>query len=141
MLRWLLWATVVAYMVGIWCLSAMGSQVTQPADATGISDFWLHLILYGGLGFLMRLAMAVTWPERQSWLLGSAAIGLTFLYGLTDEFHQSFTPGRGTDPEDIIGNLAGATVGQLGAVVLLAVCSGLMRRCSDRTRVMTEPPV
>lgn len=47
---------------------------------------------------------------RQAPLLRRAAwaLGLTALYALTDEFHQSFVPGRGASPVDWCIDVAGA---------------------------------
>ncbi len=39
------------------------------------------------------------------------AIVLATLYGVTDEFHQSFVPNRNTDPKDVLVDFLGATAG------------------------------
>jgi VanZ family protein len=45
---------------------------------------------------------------------------LSFLYGLSDEVHQMFTPGRSPDILDVVADTAGASLG-VAAVALLAL--------------------
>jgi VanZ family protein len=42
-----------------------------------------------------------------------AAILLSGLYAITDEFHQSFTPGRSPSPIDVMIDTIGASLGSL----------------------------
>lgn len=51
---------------------------------------------------------------RTLWLLALAAVAIASLYGVTDEFHQSFVPDRACDPVDWLVDTAGAA---LGAVI------------------------
>jgi VanZ family protein len=113
MIKWLLWAAVAAYVIGIWWLSSQGEQITARVDAAGITDFNAHFILFGGLSFLLRLAMYFTWPASPGWLLSTSAAAGTFAYGAIDEWHQSFVPGRGVDAQDLTGDFIGALGGQL----------------------------
>jgi len=113
MLQVLSWLAVSGYAGGIWYLSSRGAEVTARVDAAGVSDLWAHLVLYGGLGIVLRVALWSSWPHRSElWFAGWAA-GLAFVYGITDEIHQHFVPGRGTDVQDLVGNLAGAVGVQL----------------------------
>ena len=41
----------------------------------------------------------------------AAAVLLAALYGVTDEFHQRFTPGRGARPLDVAIDILGASLG------------------------------
>jgi VanZ family protein len=45
------------------------------------------------------------------------SIGLCFLYGISDEWHQSFVPGRMPDLLDIVNDVIGACLGMLGVTV------------------------
>lgn len=123
MLQVLSWIAVACYMGGIWWLSSRGAELTARVDATGVSDLSAHLILFGGLSLLLRLALWSSWPERPGiWLGGIAAAG-AFGYGLIDELHQHFVPGRGTDAQDLLGNLVGA----VGAQVLVTAVVWISR--------------
>lgn len=73
-------------------------------------DKLLHLLAYGVLAFL---AMGTCRPDtcrRHSgyfWLVAA----LAGLYGVLDEFHQYFVPGRDTDPLDMLADLCGGLLG------------------------------
>jgi VanZ family protein len=46
-----------------------------------------------------------------TWTAGLAAIVLATMYGVSDEFHQSFVPGRSPDRFDVVADCVGATIG------------------------------
>lgn len=120
-LRGAAWALVACYMGGIWYLSSQGAEVTSKVDAAGISDFWAHMVLYGGLSGLLFVAFWTTWPQQPwGWLIVGAA-AWAFGYGLIDELHQSFNPARGTDLQDLQGNLMGAVSAQALCGLVVAV--------------------
>ena len=106
----LLWAAVAVYMIGIWILSSIGPRLTDFINATGVADFFWHLGLYGGLAFLAIAAVRNTWPRQATWLSAAQGAGVALSYSLLDEVHQGFVPGRGTDLQDVIGNLVGVVV-------------------------------
>ncbi len=106
----LLWAAVAVYMIGIWILSSLGSRLTDLINATAVPDFFWHLGLYAGLALLTIVAVGNTWPRQAIWLSAGQGAAVALSYGLLDEVHQRFVPGRGTDLQDIIGNLAGVVV-------------------------------
>jgi len=103
----LLWVALGIYMAGVWVVSGLGPSVTCYVDAIGIPDFFWHLGLYAGLAFLAIAAIRNTWPRQAIWLSAVQGAGVALSYSLLDEVHQSFVPGRGTDFQDILGNLAG----------------------------------
>jgi len=88
-------------------LSSRGRSVTSHVDATGIPDFFWHLVLYGGLCLLAIVALRTTWPTQPTRLVTVAGAGVALSYSILDEIHQNFIPGRGTEAQDIAGNLAG----------------------------------
>ncbi len=55
------------------------------------------------------------------------ALGLVFVYAVSDEFHQSFVPGRNPDLEDVLIDMAGA-----GLAVWLEYNHALFRRVVHR---------
>lgn len=55
--------------------------------------------------------------------------------GLLDEFHQSFTPGRGTEAQDLLGDLAGALAGVTVAIIVLIAWHGII--CPGKERYLS----
>ena len=53
------------------------------------------------------------------WLLLAVAVVLASLYAVTDEFHQSFVPGRMCDPADWLTDTLGAMLGAAVAAIAL----------------------
>ena len=61
-----------------------------------------HFLAYGVLAFL---ALRVTETEKRPFLL---AMLLAVLYAISDEFHQTYIPGRHGSPIDVIIDSLGA---------------------------------
>lgn len=119
----LLWGPVALHMIAIFVASSATDLDPLPAR---FLDKVIHLAVYAVLGALSARALAGglrTVTPRAAVL----AIALSALYGISDEWHQSFVPGRTADPMDVAADVAGAA---LGACALLAV---------RRTREPEEP--
>lgn len=98
----LLWMTTIYYL----------SSHPMPEVDLGFSaqDKVVHLVGYGLLGALLLGAMP--WRERgYSLRQVGLAILLASLYGLLDEWHQSFVPGRHSDALDLVADFVGAALG------------------------------
>lgn len=67
-----------------------------------------HVIEYGILSTLFYRAMfnSSISKEKAMWY----AVLVALFYGITDEFHQSFTPGRGPKFTDVLIDTTGATI-------------------------------
>jgi len=120
----LLWVALAIYMAGIWVLSSLGPAVTRYVDAIGIPDFFWHLGLYGGLCLLAIKTFGPACPTQQTWLPSLKGAAVALGYSILDEIHQNFVPGRGTEAQDIAGNLAGVVL----AVALVILWQTLMTR-------------
>lgn len=81
----------------------------------GISDKSGHGLGYAILGGLLLRALAGGRLRNVTWGTAAAAILLATAYGVSDEFHQSFVPGRTPDVHDVMADAIGAG---------LAVCAG-----------------
>lgn len=95
--------------VAIFVLSAQPS-VPLPKGVFG-ADKIAHFIAYGVLSAAIAL-----WPGRSAWrerplAVTLAVIAIAALYGATDEFHQSFVPGRDMSAYDWLADLVGAVLG------------------------------
>lgn len=103
-----LWGPVVLQMALIFAASSIQNLGKLPG---GMSDKSGHSIGYALLAFLLVRAFAhgrlrdVTWPRV------AVAIVVATLYGVSDEFHQLFVPGRSADRYDVLADCAGATLG------------------------------
>lgn len=90
------------------------SSVPDPGGPPGgMSDKSAHFLAYAVLGASLIRALAAggvseTTPQRML-----AATLLATLYGITDELHQAFVPGRTPDWRDVVADMAGAAGGVL----------------------------
>ncbi|SUZ97211.1 uncharacterized protein METZ01_LOCUS50065 [marine metagenome] len=102
--RWWLWGPVWAHMTAIFISSSLpGSAVPST-----VPDKPAHLAVYGLLGALLLRALA---DGRWAGVRGKTALASIFLtvaYGISDEWHQSFVPGRTPDSIDLIVDGVGA---------------------------------
>jgi VanZ family protein len=86
----------------------MSHQPTVPLPGIPLADKAMHAAAYALLAILLARAL----PSRAGrgadrWTLIAA---LCFLYGLADEWHQSFVPGRSCDVGDALADVAGAAL-------------------------------
>ena len=108
-----LWAGVLFY------LSHQPGALVQPLFP--MQDKLMHFVAYAILGFLgMGSVRAMTHGYRpeQAWLVCL----LVGLYGVTDEFHQYFIPGRMAEVMDVAADIAGGVLGTwlMYSLVMLA---------------------
>lgn len=87
---------------------------------TDIVNVAAHFTEYLVFGVLLFLAARQTWPDAKIVQLVFISIALASLYAVTDEFHQSFVPGRLCDPADWLTDTLGATLGAAGVAARVA---------------------
>jgi hypothetical protein len=106
------WVPTIGYCLLIFILSSISRGVYMPSPF-GV-DKVVHFVEYGVLGFLLARLIANAQSGFSRWfLLGLAAI-LATLYGISDEVHQAFVPGRNASLWDVVADGLG---GLMGAVV------------------------
>jgi VanZ family protein len=127
-----LWALALAYAAGIFILSSFPVPAPAEAALATLGDKTLHVAEYGGLALLLALAIAAV-PSRWRGRAALVAFAVAALYAASDEFHQSFVPGRDADVLDFLADAAGAAVGA-GIQFLWA------RRTSRRAAVSDTSP-
>lgn len=101
-----------------WFSSQPGDEVARAAQPlyesaptvgnTGMRIPWLkvgHVVGYGALGAALLYGFG---PGRRRSAVLSLAV--TLLYAVTDEFHQSFTPGRSAGITDVLIDLGAAGI-------------------------------
>lgn len=102
------------FPVLLWCLIifVFSSRPTGSASQIVWTDFFIkktaHVLIYAGLSmWIYRASVNSGIAKKQSALI---SIFFSFLYGLSDEFHQSFTPGRTPRLYDVGFDTIGASL-------------------------------
>lgn len=103
-----LWLPVALYCGMIFYVSSLEELPDLPAR---FSDKIAHFGVYSGLGWLVARALSQGFGlSPLSTVIGASLVCLA--YGISDEIHQSFVPGRAVEVGDVltdfIGGLAGA---------------------------------
>jgi VanZ family protein len=99
------WIPLIAWMGLIFFLSAQPDFPRPGVDWLGeLIGIGVHTLLFGALAILWARLLA---GRRHPLLL---AFLLTMVYALSDEFHQSFVPGRHADPLDLVWDGLGAVL-------------------------------
>jgi len=91
------------------------SSLTNPPLPPSLSDKVAHLAGYGVLAGLLLRALLGGFPRPVSWRAGSLAVLLAVVYGVSDEWHQSFVPERAADAMDVVADGAGAMLAVVAA--------------------------
>lgn len=98
------------------------SSFPNPPGATG--GEWrynlAHMAEYGVLGALAVLTLRAYRPGWPALAVGAMAWAVAVLYGMSDEFHQSFVPNRDANWLDVGFDALGAALGA-------AITAGLAR--------------
>ena len=106
------WLNVVLYAAFIFALSSFSWHIPLPKNAEKIHlDWFVHAVEYGVFGFLLSGALAVTFVRSPRTALFAAALLLSALYGLSDEYHQRFVPYRNACLSDALVDTLGAAAG------------------------------
>lgn len=99
--------------VGVWVLTIFifSSIPTKPVSEVYWKDFFVkklaHIVEYGILSTLIYRALINFGMDKKRSAIYSVLSAI--FYGITDEFHQSFTPGREPKARDIIFDTIGAS--------------------------------
>jgi VanZ family protein len=102
---------VLAWMGLIFYLSAQSSLPNLTPGAPSVEEIGGHLTVYFVLTLLLRWALMGAGVRQAGWW----ALAMVALYGVSDEFHQSFVPHRSCSLSDWLTDLVGA-----GAALTLA---------------------
>jgi VanZ family protein len=102
------WLAVAGWMALIFFLSSQPKLPSPP-------DPWADLLFKKGAHFGVYALLAVLFrralpPGRRTWALSWV---LTVLYAASDEWHQSFVPGRHPQATDMLIDAFGAAAGLL----------------------------
>jgi VanZ family protein len=111
------WGSVVGYCALIFVLSSQ-PDLSLPG-AFPSSDKLAHLLEYGVLGWLWARAMRVNRPGLKTLTVLLSALVFTGTYGLSDEWHQLYVPGRFADLRDVLADAFGGTCGGVSYLLWL----------------------
>jgi VanZ family protein len=113
-----LWLPVAAWAAFLFSLS---SSATLPAPPPHVTDKMLHAAAYAVLAAAFARALAGARWDGVTPRVAVLAVIATTLYGLTDEFHQWFVPGRTVDAADLAADFTGATLAAALGLALRAI--------------------
>jgi VanZ family protein len=115
--HWLwFWGPVFAYCALIFIGSAQHDL--SPPDFPS-SDKVAHFLEYGVLGVLWTRAAKASWPHWTFRVLLVSTMLFTGFYGITDEGHQLYVPGRSSDWHDALADVCGGTIGGMAYLLTL----------------------
>jgi VanZ family protein len=127
---WKPWVAPLLVGLGVFVGSSIPAHALPAPGLFPAQDKVVHLCEYGLLGFLVARALAAGAPARALGWTWATAVGVAVVYGLTDEFHQAFVPGRSVEGLDVVADLVG---GALGATTFAIIVDRRSRRLrSDR---------
>ena len=86
------------------------SSMTSPPVPGGADKPW-HALGYFTLTLAVVRAFAGGLPRRITLRTAVISVCLVVLYGVSDELHQAFVPGRTTAIDDLLADTVGALVG------------------------------
>ena len=105
----LAWSAVMSYCGLLYYLS--DQPRLRPPQGMPSSDTVAHVAAYAVLGWLWTVALRETWEGCSSLAVVLFTLLLTLGYGLSDEWHQSFVPGRVSSTADVVADVIGGGLG------------------------------
>jgi VanZ family protein len=105
---------VLVYCLGIFGLSSMS---TVPEVISQGWDKVAHIVLYAGLGWLSSRCVERSFALRLGWAIVLAGV-FCLVYGISDEFHQWFVPGRSAEVGDVMADFVGGLIGSAAYVAV-----------------------
>jgi hypothetical protein len=120
------WTLTTWYASVIFHFSAMSNPVAGLPVSIGVTiaqveasgfDKVLHFLEFAGFGFLLYKAMRTTFGRLPVFRIALIVLLAAGLYAISDEFHQSFVPGRDACAADAVADHIGILVG-VGASLL-----------------------
>lgn len=112
---WLAGIGLVTYSGFIFYLSSIpGSSI----GSLPFSDKTIHFFLYFGLGSILAYFLKNLKPDLFWVSIGTTTFFFSLFYGLSDEIHQLFVPGRLFDMADLLADTIGGVSGGLLIIFL-----------------------
>ena len=128
------WAPPLLYMALIFAISSMEQPPFPMPEFEWLTiDKLYHFIEYTILGGLLTRAFVNAKPSVvPSQLVWVTAALLSILYGASDEWHQTFVPGRLATVADWVADVLGSIAGALSVHLYYRRQSEKRRYCTQR---------
>jgi VanZ family protein len=107
-----LWGPLVFWLAAMFFFSSL-HRTPIPQSKYISWDKLVHLTEYTIMGYLAARALFFSGFRRISRDYLWIAIFFGLLFGISDEIHQFYVPGRSSSPWDVLADLAGVIVGAL----------------------------
>lgn len=113
------WKYALAALVycGLIFLESSRAVPYQLDQAIPGMDKVVHAAMYGVLAGIVSMGMRRSQRSHTARAQFLLPVLFALLYGISDEIHQWFVPGRNFDPWDVVANTAGAVLVQYYLVV------------------------
>lgn len=105
------WIAVIGWMMVIFLVSSLPGSTIPPIFP--LQDIAGHFIIYTILAILFARALKISIPNVKASRLYFWIIVFGIFYGLTDEIHQYFVPGRCMDIKDVLIDGLGTVLGSI----------------------------
>jgi VanZ family protein len=105
------WLPVLVYVTLILALSSQPHL--KPPLSFKNSDKLFHALEYLGLGLLLARALRASLRMREPGFAAVIALAACVLMGASDEYYQSFVPGRESSVYDVLADSVGGAMAQL----------------------------
>lgn len=129
------WSPVFVWAAIIFSFSA---KPTNPVSEIYWKDFIVkklaHVVVYAILAIFLYRAFKKEGVDRKK--AGYYSIIVAVLYGLTDEFHQSYTPGRDPKLRDVIFDTIGATFAIYGLWNILPKAPSKLKKLAENLQLL-----
>ncbi|RMF04443.1 MAG: VanZ family protein [Bacteroidetes bacterium] len=105
------WFPTILWMILIFIVSSIPSlKVTNNSVLQNLINNLGHFTEYAVLTLLTRRSLKLQGTQDH---LSFRSFSFSFLYALSDEFHQHFVPGRTMDPHDLLFDALGSLIALL----------------------------
>jgi VanZ family protein len=111
------WLPVLVYVAAIFVVSAQSRL--QPPLTFNQSDKFYHFLEYGLLGLLLARAFRATMRDLSPLVVALVAVSCGIVVGTSDEYFQSFIPGRDSNALDLAFDTVGLALAQVGFRLLV----------------------
>ncbi len=91
----------------IFCLSHQQGQSLTFPELENL-DKLFHIVFYGILGLTTHWVSPAQWHRSKPILVVLVVVTVGLFYGVFDEYHQSFVPGRDSSVGDICADVTGS---------------------------------
>jgi len=102
------WAPAIGWATVLFLLSSLSdSDLSTFSFSFPFDDKVIHLALYSVLGGTLQFG----WLNSRSGMAHWTLIAIGIIYGVSDEWHQSFVPGRNPSIADLLADAIGVLMG------------------------------